>query len=107
MIIPHRHTDALEELQTETWLNITLLAQRGVKMLKEFWGAKGVNVGMNLGVCGGAGIAEHIHLHLVPRYTGDTNFITTISDTRVYGMEFDKIYQRMLSVSHDYFEGNR
>lgn len=106
MIIPHCHTDALEELDIAAWQNITVLAQRGVKMLKEFWGAKGVNVGMNLGVCGGAGIAEHIHLHLVPRFMGDTNFITSIGDTRVYGVEFDKIYQRMLSASRDYFGGN-
>jgi diadenosine tetraphosphate (Ap4A) HIT family hydrolase len=50
---------------------------------------------MNLGSAGGAGIAEHIHMHLVPRWQGDTNFITSIADTRVYSSDFEKIYQKI------------
>ncbi|MDR0747666.1 MAG: HIT domain-containing protein [Helicobacteraceae bacterium] len=105
MLIPHIHTDSLEALPPEVWQNICLLTQRGVKMLKEFWNAAGVNIGMNLGVCGGAGIAEHIHMHLIPRFRGDTNFITTIGDSRVYGVKFDKVYEKLLTRSLDYFEG--
>ena len=95
MIIPHHHTDALEELDTEIWLHMSELAQKGVRMLKEGFGAHGVNLGMNLGSAGGAGIAEHIHLHLVPRWRGDTNFITSIGETRVYSSDFEKIYRKL------------
>lgn len=95
MIIPHHHTDALEALDSKTWLHMTDLAQRGVKMLKESLGAHGVNIGMNLGRAGGAGIAEHIHLHLVPRWERDTNFITSIAQTRVYSTDFERIYKKL------------
>ncbi len=95
MIIPHRHTDKLEALEEEVWLHISALAQRGVRLLKEGFGAHGVNLGMNLGSIAGAGIAEHIHLHLVPRWKGDTNFITSIGQSRVYSTDFEKIYRRI------------
>ena len=103
MIIPHHHTDALESLDPQTWLHMSALAQRGVKMLKESFGAHGVNIGMNLGRAGGAGIAEHIHLHLVPRWERDTNFITSIAETRVYSTDFDRIYNRLKKEVH-YFD---
>lgn len=105
MIIPHHHTDALEALDSQVWLHITALAQRGVRMLKESFGAHGVNIGMNLGKAGGAGIAEHIHLHLVPRWERDTNFITSIAETRVYSTDFEKIYHTLKEVSENYFKG--
>jgi len=103
MIIPHHHTDALEALDPKTWLHMSSLAQKGVKMLKEAFGAHGVNLGMNLGKAGGAGIAEHIHLHLVPRWERDTNFITAIAHTRVYSTDFEKIFLRLKEASKDYF----
>lgn len=104
MIIPHVHTDALESLPPETWLRISSLAQRGVRMLKEGFGAHGVNLGMNLGKAGGAGIAEHIHLHLVPRWERDTNFITAVGETRVYSTDFERIYRRLLELFPAYFD---
>ncbi len=96
MIIPHTHTDKLEELDSKVWLHISSLAQKCVKMLKDVLGAHGVNIGMNLGSAGGAGIAEHIHMHLVPRWERDTNFMTSIVDTRVYSTDFEKIYEKIL-----------
>ena len=95
MTIPHTHTDKLEELDSKVWLHMSALAQKGVKLLKEGFGAQGVNIGMNLGKAGGAGIAEHIHMHLVPRWERDTNFITSIGETRVYSSDFDKIYKKI------------
>lgn len=103
MIIPHHHTDALETLNPQVWLHMSALAQRGVRMLKESFGAHGVNIGMNLGKAGGAGIAEHIHLHLVPRWERDTNFITAIGENRVYSTDFEKIYKRLKEVAETYF----
>jgi len=67
MIIPHLHTDAIEELDSDTWLKMSELTRKCVKMLKIGFGAKGVNIGMNLGENAGAGIAEHVHMHIVPR----------------------------------------
>ncbi|MDO9206805.1 MAG: HIT domain-containing protein [Sulfuricurvum sp.] len=103
MIIPHHHTEALEALEPAVWLHITALAQKGVQMLKESFGAHGVNIGMNLGRAAGAGIAEHIHLHLVPRWERDTNFITSIAHTRVYSTDFERIYARLKEESKKYF----
>jgi diadenosine tetraphosphate (Ap4A) HIT family hydrolase len=102
MIIPHKHTDKLEELDETTWLHMSLLAQKGVRLLKEGLGAKGVNIGMNLGKDAGAGIAEHIHMHLVPRWSRDTNFITAIASTRVYSTDFDKIYKKIKKLTKKY-----
>lgn len=103
MIIPHHHTDSLEALESETWLHMSALAQKGVRMLKEGFDAHGVNIGMNLGQAGGAGIAEHVHLHLVPRWQRDTNFITAIADTRVYSTDFERIYNKLKAMVPDYF----
>lgn len=103
MIIPNLHTDKLEELDPQTWMRMNKFAQAGVKMLKEVINAQGVNIGMNLGKVGGAGIAEHIHLHLVPRWMGDTNFITSIGDTRVYSTDFEKIFTKLKENAPKYF----
>jgi len=104
MIIPHMHTDKLEELPSEVWLNMSKLAQQSVRLLKEGFGAHGVNIGMNLGKAAGAGIAEHIHMHLVPRWERDTNFITAIGNTRVYSTDFEKIYKKMKSLIPNYID---
>ena len=104
MIIPHHHTDKLEELSPETWLHMSALAQKGVRLLKEGFGAHGVNIGMNLGASAGAGIAEHIHMHLVPRFNRDTNFITSIGQNRVYSTDFEKIYQKIKALVPKYID---
>lgn len=88
MIIPYEHTDNIESLSKDIWTQMSHFVQIGVGILKEKLYANGVNIGMNLGVAGGAGIADHIHYHLVPRWQGDTNFITTIGYTRVHGVPF-------------------
>jgi diadenosine tetraphosphate (Ap4A) HIT family hydrolase len=104
MIIPHNHTDKLEDLDPKTWLHISSLAQKGVRLLKDGMNAQGVNIGMNLGRAGGAGIAEHIHMHLVPRWERDTNFITSIAKTRVYSTDFEKIYKKIKSLIPEYIK---
>jgi len=103
MIIPNIHTANLEDLDPQTFSKMSQYAQKGVSLLKEVLNAHGVNIGMNLGKAGGAGIAEHIHMHLVPRWTGDTNFITTIGDTRVYSSDAQKIYQKLKESCANYF----
>ncbi|MRI83025.1 MAG: HIT family hydrolase [Nitratiruptor sp.] len=103
MVIPYRHIDNLEGLEEAIWLEMAQLSQRGVALLKEVLGAEGVNLGMNLGAAAGAGIAEHIHLHLVPRWQRDTNFITTVGHARVYSSDFERIYHKLKERAHEYF----
>lgn len=104
MFIPHTHTDAIEELSGKDWVHITALVQKGVDLLKNGFGASGVNIGMNLGECGGAGIAEHVHMHLVPRFPRDTNFITAIGDNRIYSTDFERIYKKINELGKEYFK---
>lgn len=91
MILPYLHEENIENLKNEIWEEMSVLVREGVRILREKIGAKGVNIGMNLGAQAGAGIAPHCHYHLVPRWNGDTNFITTIAQTRVCGKDLGKI----------------
>ena len=97
MVIPNCHIDNLENLDSKVWLHMSLIVQKCVSMLKTELNAMGVNIGMNLGKSAGAGIAEHIHYHLVPRWERDTNFITTIGDARVYSSDFEEIFKKLKS----------
>lgn len=92
MIIPYEHIDNIENLDNETWIEMSKIAKIGVKLLKNAIKAQGVNIGMNLGDAAGAGISEHVHYHLVPRWVKDTNFITTVANTRVHGVPFADEY---------------
>ncbi|RAX57674.1 HIT family hydrolase [Helicobacter monodelphidis] len=102
MLIPHRHIDCPAAMSLEQWLHIQTLAQRGITMLLEGMGAQGVNMGINVRKSAGAGIPDHLHLHFVPRWHGDTNFMTTIADTRVYSTDFNALYQRFVEMAKEY-----
>lgn len=95
MIIPHYHTEFADELDSKIWQHITALAQKGVIALRKGMNAQGVNMGINIGSSAGAGIAEHMHLHLLPRWTKDHNFITVIGGARVYSVDFEEIYKKV------------
>ena len=95
MVIPYVHTDKIESLDEQTWSEMSAYVREGVKILKRELNAAGVNIGMNLGKAGGAGIAEHVHYHLVPRWSGDTNFITSIAEVRVNGVPFTPLYEKL------------
>lgn len=97
MVIPYEHIDNIENLKADVWQEISFFVQKGVKILKEKIGAKGVNIGMNLGKDAGAGISPHVHYHLVPRWAGDTNFITTIANVRINGVSFHPLYEKIKS----------
>lgn len=103
MIIPNQHINNIENLDQEIWLQMSLHVRNGVKMLKEALDVNGVNIGMNLGDEAGAGISEHIHIHLVPRWTKDTNFITTISKTRVISSDIEIFYNKIKKLVPKYF----
>ncbi|MDQ1340091.1 MAG: adenylyltransferase [Campylobacterota bacterium] len=104
MVIPHKHIDKLEYLTKEEWQHISTQVQNGSRLLREVFKTRAMNIGMNIGVEAGAGIAEHLHYHIVPRWERDTNFITTIGGSRVYSVDFDAIYKKLLAVSGDFFK---
>ncbi|MCJ8326536.1 MAG: HIT domain-containing protein [Campylobacterales bacterium] len=103
MVIPHFHTDKVENLSDEIWMQMSLRVKQGIKLLKEQMNAQGVNIGMNLGDAAGAGIAQHVHYHLLPRWNGDTNFITTIANTRAYPADFTEIFLKLKNEAYKYF----
>ena len=83
MLVPYRHVAGYDELDAAEAAEIAALTQHALRALKHATGAQGFNVGMNLGVVGGAGIAAHLHQHVVPRWGGDTNFMPVVGQTRV------------------------
>lgn len=95
MVIPYKHIDNIENLDEQIWQEMSAYVKLGVKILKTDLNASGVNIGMNLGACAGAGISEHVHYHLVPRYNSDTNFITTIAQTRVCGTDLERLFTKI------------
>ncbi len=83
MVVPRRHVATLAELAREELVELALLTQRAERALTEVYTPQGLNVGVNLGTAAGAGVAGHLHVHLVPRWTGDTNFMSVVGDVRV------------------------
>lgn len=102
MLVPNLHCDSPEILPLETWLHMHRLSHRAIEMLC-VCGAHGANMGLNVKKAGGAGIPEHLHLHFVPRYMGDTNFMTSVANTRTYGINFDEVYQNTKKMAQKYF----
>ncbi len=83
MIAPYEHTGELEALDEPTALELMTLTQRSLRALNRAYEPDGFNLGINLGTIAGAGFADHVHMHVVPRWAGDTNFMPVIADTRV------------------------
>jgi ATP adenylyltransferase len=83
MVVPYRHESSLARLTREEMNEVGALLQVSERALREAYRLDGINVGVNLGAPAGAGIEEHVHLHLVPRWNGDTNFMTVVGQTRV------------------------
>jgi ATP adenylyltransferase len=83
MIAPRRHVARLQDASDAELAELMELARRLERLLGELYRPEGLNVGMNLGRPAGAGVADHIHLHVVPRWVGDANFMTVVADTRV------------------------
>ena len=83
MVVPRRHVASLVDLSRDEVHEIAVLTQRSEAVLREAYRLEGINAGLNLGKPAGAGILEHLHVHLVPRWYGDTNFMTVVGETRV------------------------
>jgi len=95
MVVPYRHESSLARLTREEMDEVGLLTQRCELALREAYQLQGINVGVNLGAAAGAGIEEHVHVHLVPRWNGDTNFMTVTAMTRVLPEELTATAARL------------
>lgn len=95
MVVPYEHIAELEELSEPVAQEVWQLARRAVRVLKQRLACEGVNLGVNLGHAGGAGITEHVHLHVVPRWVGDTNFIATVGSARVLPRALEEMYDQL------------
>jgi ATP adenylyltransferase len=83
MVVPYVHVSSLEDLPDEALVEMIRLARQCETHLRAIYRPDGLNLGINLGKSAGAGIAGHVHLHILPRWTGDTNFMTVVGETRV------------------------
>lgn len=92
MVVPYAHISALEDLPADTLHEMMDLAQQCIRALKTAFNPAGLNVGFNLGAAAGAGIADHLHMHLVPRWAGDTNFMPVLADVRVIPQSLDSAF---------------
>jgi len=95
MVVPFEHQASLAELNTEAAREMMDLAQRTARVLNKVYSPHGLNFGMNLGKAAGAGVTDHLHLHALPRWAGDTNFMTVISETRVQPEELATTWQKL------------
>ena len=95
MVVPYRHAASLLELDAGTLSEMMQLAQSVEKHLRELYHPGGMNIGMNIGKSAGAGIAGHLHLHALPRWTGDSNFMTVVGETRVLPEDLETTWERI------------
>ncbi len=95
LIVPYRHVDSLAALPSGDAQEMMGMAQRVERVLRAVYRPAGMNFGLNLGEAGGAGIASHIHMHALPRWIGDTNFMTVTADTRVLPEALDTTWTRI------------
>ena len=95
MIAPYAHVGELNDAPKSATDEMMDLVKGCERVLREAYNPEGFNVGMNLGRVAGAGVADHIHLHILPRWGGDTNFMSTVADTRVLPEDLTTTYQKL------------
>jgi ATP adenylyltransferase len=95
MVLPYEHTNELARLEPSTAQEIMALVQRLEQAFRSIYRPDGINLGMNLGKAAGAGVVGHLHMHMLPRWLGDTNFMTVIGETRVLPESLEVTWQRL------------
>jgi ATP adenylyltransferase len=98
MVVPFDHRDDFEKLDPATRAEMMELTTRSTMVLKKLYNPHGFNIGANVGETAGAGVKDHVHIHIVPRWKGDTNFMSTLGGTRVIPEALDVTYQRVKDV---------
>lgn len=95
LVAPLRHVGGLEELTVEERTRVMDLTVRAIEALKDTMSPEGFNIGANLGAAGGAGVPGHMHMHVIPRWSGDTNFMPVVGDTKVLPETLEQSYNRL------------
>jgi ATP adenylyltransferase len=95
MIVPFAHLDELSKLQVETAHEMMDLCQRMERILRQLYTPDGINLGMNIGKAAGAGVVGHIHMHELPRWVADANFMSVVAETRVLPESLERTYERI------------
>src|SRR5262249_30818260 len=97
MVAPYAHSGKLDALDPATQAELIALVARSARILETTYNCDGLNVGANLGAAAGAGFADHVHFHLVPRWRGDVNFMTSVGEVRVIPAHIERILDELLS----------
>jgi ATP adenylyltransferase len=97
MVVPYAHLDQLVKVPEPAAHEMMDLSQRMEGLLRKVYHAEGVNLGMNIGKCAGAGVAGHVHMHVLPRWTADANFVSVVGETRVLPETLDTTYEKISS----------
>lgn len=95
LVVPYLHTSEFDSIAKEITDDMMDLTKRSQTVLREVYAPAGFNIGMNLGAAGGAGIADHVHIHVLPRWSGDTNFMTTVAESRVIPEDLKTTYSKL------------
>ena len=95
MVVPFKHTNSIEDLDGVSRAEMMELSSVCLSVLRELYWPQGFNIGINIGAAGGAGIREHVHLHVVPRWISDTNFMTSLGQTRVLPETLEESFHRI------------
>jgi ATP adenylyltransferase len=95
MVCPNRHTGKLENLTESEMVDLMKTTQVSIKLLKSTLKPEALNLGMNLGKVSGAGVANHLHIHIVPRWTGDTNFMPVLAETKVVSISLGEVFRKL------------
>jgi ATP adenylyltransferase len=95
MVVPYAHLDELRKLPAEGAIEMIMLSQRMESVLRELYTPDGINLGMNIGKAAGAGIAGHIHMHVLPRWVADANFVSVVCETRILPETLEETWRRM------------
>jgi ATP adenylyltransferase len=101
MVAPYLHVATLEDAPEETVIEMMKLTRKAEVALRSVYRPHGLNIGMNIGECAGAGVAGHIHMHVLPRWPADANFMTTVGETRVLPEDLDVTYGKLLNAFRD------
>jgi len=101
MISPYKHIPSITKLESEDLFDLMSVTQKSTQILENVFNPGGFNIGMNIGKSGGAGFADHVHIHIVPRWNGDTNFMPVLSETKVMPEHLNSTYDKLLPLFKD------
>ncbi len=104
MVFPKRHCPEFEELTDREFHELFMLIKSSIRVLKDQLHPHGFNIGMNIGKVGGAGFDKHVHFHIVPRWTGDTNFMPVLCETKIIPEYLEATYQKIYSVFKNFLD---